>query len=170
MSHFYHSGSSNVWCLKNCTKHSSKTLLRLVQFLMHQTLRHILVQFILGQSKCQLNKLWLGHTLSQEPYLKRRGKWCRSLTTVVNTIMAVCEVGSSPRSWYIVYFVAFERRCSIVVRCKAGCNCIPHCGVLNQNQTTVEHQLFPINCNSSQKTGLMPVVKQFSNILFRIRI
>ena len=92
------------------------------------------VQFISGPSKCQLNKLWLGHTLSQEPYLKRRGKWCRSLTTVVNTIMAVCEVGSSPRSWYIVYFVAFERRCSIVVRCKAGCNCIPHCGVLNQNQ------------------------------------
>ena len=101
----------------------------------------VYVQFISGPYKCQLNKLWLGHTLSKEPYLKRRGKWCRSLTTVVNTIMAVCEVGSSPRSWYIVYFVAFERRCSIVVRCKAGCNCIPHCGVLNWNQITVERLL-----------------------------
>ena len=30
----------NIWCTKNCTKHSSKTqaLLRLVRFLMHQTL------------------------------------------------------------------------------------------------------------------------------------
>ena len=93
----------------------------------------VYVQFISGPYKCQLNKLWLGHTSYQELYLKRRGKWCRSLTTVVNTIMAVCEVGSSPRSWYIVYFVAFERRCSIVVRCKAGCNCIPHCGVLDWN-------------------------------------
>ena len=30
--------SNNVWCIKNRTKHSSKTLLSLVQFLMHQTL------------------------------------------------------------------------------------------------------------------------------------
>ena len=29
---------SNVWCIKNHTKHSCKTLLRLVRFLMHQTL------------------------------------------------------------------------------------------------------------------------------------
>ena len=31
----------NVWCIKNRTKHSSKTLLRLVQFLKHQTLYQI---------------------------------------------------------------------------------------------------------------------------------
>ena len=29
-----------IWCIKNSTKHSSKTLLRLVWFLMHQTLIH----------------------------------------------------------------------------------------------------------------------------------
>ena len=30
--------AANVWCIKNCTKHSTKTLLSLVQFLMHQML------------------------------------------------------------------------------------------------------------------------------------
>ena len=35
----------NVWCIKNCTKHSSKTLLRLVQFLMHKTLpSHVVIR------------------------------------------------------------------------------------------------------------------------------
>ena len=30
---------SNVWCIKNRTNHSSKTLMSLVRFLMHQTLQ-----------------------------------------------------------------------------------------------------------------------------------
>ena len=34
--------STNIWCIKNRTKHSSKTLLSLVRFLMHQTLEELL--------------------------------------------------------------------------------------------------------------------------------
>ena len=35
-------GNTNVWCIKNRTKHSSKTSLRLVWFLMHQTLLRLI--------------------------------------------------------------------------------------------------------------------------------
>ena len=50
---------TNVWCIKNRTNHSSKALMILIRFLLHQTLFSIF-RFIVGSASCFKRKTkWL---------------------------------------------------------------------------------------------------------------